>query len=85
MPGEQFKNLTWTYHHNRAILSVVIEPGFQNIGTGWMFTIFTIILLLSNSSILFVLKFGPRWRTKRAQAAEEKMFNTSMQIDSSRH
>ncbi|KAL1932431.1 hypothetical protein VTP01DRAFT_8109 [Rhizomucor pusillus] len=68
-----------------AILSVVIEPGFQNIGTGWMFTIFTIILLLSNSSILFVLKFGPRWRTKRAQAAEEKMFNTSMQIDSSRH
>lgn len=55
-----------------AVASVAIEPGIQGIGVGWMFTILTLILLLSNLSVLFVLKYGPRWRNKRACAAEEE-------------
>ncbi|KAL1932432.1 hypothetical protein VTP01DRAFT_8110 [Rhizomucor pusillus] len=55
-----------------AVASVAIEPGIQGVGVGWMFTILTLILLLSNLSVLFVLKYGPRWRNKRACAAEEE-------------
>lgn len=51
---------------------MAIEPGIQGVGVGWMFTILTLILLLSNLSVLFVLKYGPRWRNKRACAAEEE-------------
>lgn len=60
-------------YSNSAAASVAIEPGIQGVGVGWMFTILMLILLLSNSSVLFVLKYGPRWRNKRALAAEVKL------------
>ncbi|KAI9018103.1 major facilitator superfamily domain-containing protein [Phycomyces nitens] len=48
-----------------AVATVAIDPGIQGIGTGWMFTILGLILIVSNIIIYILLQFGPRWRKKR--------------------
>ncbi|KAF7724883.1 hypothetical protein EC973_000596 [Apophysomyces ossiformis] len=50
-----------------AVATVVISPGIQGVGAGWMFTILALILIASNSLLYFLMKYGPQWRERRAQ------------------
>ncbi|KAG0185328.1 hypothetical protein DFQ28_009542 [Apophysomyces sp. BC1034] len=50
-----------------AVATVVIDPGIQGVGVGWMFTILGFILMATNSMLYFLLKYGPRWRERRAE------------------
>jgi hypothetical protein len=46
-----------------------MEPTFNGIGVGWTYVLLTGITLASLPVILLELKFGPRIRRKRLEAA----------------
>ncbi|KAL0076357.1 major facilitator superfamily domain-containing protein [Phycomyces blakesleeanus] len=48
-----------------AIATVAIDPGIQGIGTGWMFTILGLILVVSNTIVIILIRYGSRWRKLR--------------------
>ncbi|KAI7900288.1 major facilitator superfamily domain-containing protein [Cokeromyces recurvatus] len=50
-----------------AIATVCIEPGIEGVGIGWMFTILGFFILLFNSCVPILLKYGPRWKQRRAE------------------
>ncbi|CEP12498.1 hypothetical protein [Parasitella parasitica] len=56
-------NITRCFTAALAILSVV--PGAQAIGAGWIFTIISIVILISRASLFIELKYGPKWRLQR--------------------
>ncbi|GAN01601.1 MFS general substrate transporter [Mucor ambiguus] len=50
-----------------AIASVAIEPGIQGVGIGWMFTIVGLLVTVTNIAVPVLIKFGPKWRARRAE------------------
>ncbi|KAI8977257.1 major facilitator superfamily domain-containing protein [Mycotypha africana] len=48
-----------------AIATVAIDPGIEGIGIGWMFTVISLFVTVSNIAVPVLLKFGPRWKEKR--------------------
>lgn len=53
----------WIYS---AAASVAIEPGIQGVGIGWMFTIVGLLVTITNIAVPILIKFGPKWRARRA-------------------
>ncbi|KAI8877166.1 MFS general substrate transporter [Backusella circina FSU 941] len=55
-----------------AVATVCIDPGIEGVGTGWMFTIIGLILVVSNVSIPILIKYGPRWKERRAKRQQRQ-------------
>ncbi|KAI9476209.1 MAG: major facilitator superfamily domain-containing protein [Benjaminiella poitrasii] len=50
-----------------AIASVCIDPGIEGVGIGWMFTIVGFFVIIFNSCVPILLKYGPRWKQRREE------------------
>ncbi|KAI8380282.1 major facilitator superfamily domain-containing protein [Blakeslea trispora] len=48
-----------------AILTV--QPGIEKIGVGWIFTVISLVLLISRVLIFIELYWGPSWRSERME------------------
>jgi MFS family permease len=48
-----------------AISTVYIDPGIKYLGSGWLFTILGMALVLNNVCLPILLKRGPQWRQDR--------------------
>ncbi|ORZ00926.1 hypothetical protein BCR43DRAFT_502566 [Syncephalastrum racemosum] len=59
-----------------ALFTETVELGFQSVGIGWTFTIFAVILILSNALLPLLIHRGPQWRAKRL-AKEDQVHVTS--------
>jgi uncharacterized membrane protein len=60
---------------NSAIASVSIDPGIEGVGIGWMFTIVGLLVTISNIAVPVLIKFGPKWRARRAERYKESNGN----------
>ncbi|KAG2194960.1 hypothetical protein INT46_004414 [Mucor plumbeus] len=58
-----------------AIASVSIDPGIEGVGIGWMFTIVGLLVTISNIAVPVLIKFGPKWRARRAERYKESNGN----------
>ncbi|CAO0795031.1 unnamed protein product [Mucor circinelloides] len=56
-----------------AVATVSIEPGIQNVGVGWIFTIIGLVCIASNVLVPVLFKFGPRWRKERIERLARKL------------
>ncbi|KAI9261471.1 major facilitator superfamily domain-containing protein [Phascolomyces articulosus] len=50
-----------------SVATATIQPGIENIGIGWMYTIFGLVLTTSTASIPILIKNGAKWRKNRAE------------------
>ncbi|KAI8642182.1 putative MFS transporter [Parasitella parasitica] len=48
-----------------AAVVMIVQPGIQAIGVGWLFTTISLVLLVSRVTIVVLLKCGPKWRKER--------------------
>jgi hypothetical protein len=48
-----------------SISTVYIDPGTDFVGTGWMFTILGLILIVNNICLSIIVKKGPQWKQNR--------------------
>ncbi|RCH80411.1 hypothetical protein CU098_002217, partial [Rhizopus stolonifer] len=44
---------------------MMVEPAVAAMGVGWFFTMVSFVLLLSRTTVIVLLKFGPKWRLER--------------------
>lgn len=56
-----------------AVATVSIEPGIQNVGVGWIFTIIGLVCVASNVLVPVLFKYGPRWRKERIERLARKL------------
>lgn len=54
-----------------AVATVVIDPGINGVGVGWMFTILGLIMTASNLLLVVLRIYGPRWRKARMEKQEQ--------------
>lgn len=45
-----------------------VDPGIENVGIGWMFTITGILVTICNVCVPALIKFGPGWQKRRDEA-----------------
>ncbi|KAI7854747.1 major facilitator superfamily domain-containing protein [Circinella umbellata] len=58
-----------------AVATSTIEPGIDQVGLGWMFTILGLILITNTALVPILTKYGPGWqanRTEKQQLQAEK-------------
>lgn len=56
-----------------AIATVVIDPGINGVGVGWMFTILGLIMTAANVMLVVLRIYGPRWRKARMQKQDQSL------------
>ncbi|EPB88969.1 hypothetical protein HMPREF1544_04230 [Mucor circinelloides 1006PhL] len=50
-----------------AAVVMAVQPGIERLGVGWMFTLISLVLLVSRVSMVVLLRYGPKWRNQRLQ------------------
>lgn len=55
-----------------AAASAAIIPMIKGMGTGWSFTLLSLLYLASTPTLFFVSKYGIRWRQEQKQKDSEK-------------
>ncbi|KAI9246065.1 major facilitator superfamily domain-containing protein [Phascolomyces articulosus] len=55
-----------------AVLIAIIEPGIDQIGIGWMFTLLGLLMCINVAFIPILIKYGPKWRIQRSEKEEQK-------------
>ncbi|KAG2218881.1 hypothetical protein INT45_003948 [Circinella minor] len=56
-----------------AIATSTIEPGINGVGIGWIFTILGLILAITIGLVPVLIKYGPQWRTARAEQDKHRL------------
>ncbi|KAL7312101.1 hypothetical protein PS15m_007902 [Mucor circinelloides] len=50
-----------------AVVVMAVQPGIERLGVGWLFTLISLVLLVSRVSMVVLLRYGPKWRNQRLQ------------------
>ncbi|CEP12283.1 hypothetical protein [Parasitella parasitica] len=55
-----------------AAVVMIVQPGIQAIGVGWLFTVISLVLLVSRITIVVLFRCGPKWRKERLARQQQK-------------